>query len=742
MTQAQELLSSVFHGVQKGWFNLWTKQGQLNRTLWYDLANSNSMAEAAEAARQYDAQGYEVYFSTCSSKMQKGAAERTKQEDVAHCACYFMDIDTAADPQKVNSMKVLPADPMTAYQMLSLSELPPHLCVKSGHGLHAYWLLDSPVQIDSPSALDELRHSMSNFAKAVTAAMGWQGIDTHASEPARVLRIPGTHNHKGGEMLPVELFPAINRPRYSLKELQSFTAQHSPTISKQPPMNVTSAAPTSNGLSDAEIKKRLDVARKARNGDLFQTLYDKGDISGYANDHSAADEALCGMLCFYLNGDYDAIDKAFRSSKLYRPEKWDRDMQKGGDSYAYRTISKAINTHTGGYYKPTPQPITRDRLTIEALAEELTSENCSVRLNDITHKVEVSSDNAEVESFGDLVTTLHSAFAGKYKGCTFETLGTYLEYIAKRNSYNPVLEYLDTLKWTGQDYLRELFALMSIEDDPLSCVLVRKWLLQSYAMLHNTLKAPFGAEGVLTLRGAQRAGKTSLMRRLALDPKWFLGGASIDTRDKDTLRRACTYWIVELGEVESTMKSDVERLKAFITADIDVYRLPYGKYDLEQPRRTSLCATCNSERYLIDTTGNRRWFTVPIDKIMPYEDIQAFNAEQLWAQIVHIATTEKGETASWRLTVEEVEQLNVRNGDSTKLLKGEAEVIDILSQADKLGDACEIRHTTVSAWKDHYNILRAYSVDQISKALTAQGRTSEKKRINGIQQRWIDLPFL
>lgn len=49
-------------------------------------------------------------------------------------------------------------------------------------------------------------------------------------------------------------------------------------------------------------------------------------------------------------------------------------------------------------------------------------------------------------------------------------------------------------------------------------------------------------------------------------------GQHLDSRDKDTYRRAVSAWIVEFGEIETTFRSDLERLKAFITAEIDEYR--------------------------------------------------------------------------------------------------------------------------------------------------------------------------
>ena len=60
-----------------------------------------------------------------------------------------------------------------------------------------------------------------------------------------------------------------------------------------------------------------------------------GDMSDYADDHSRADLALCGILARRLHNDVFKIDDEFRNSGLYR-DKWERS------DYRSATILKAI----------------------------------------------------------------------------------------------------------------------------------------------------------------------------------------------------------------------------------------------------------------------------------------------------------------------------------------------------------------------------------------------------------------
>lgn len=411
--------------------------------------------------------------------------------------------------------------------------------------------------------------------------------------------------------------------------------------------------------------------------------------------------------------------------------------------FAALDLPADVNVCLSSPVLPPPQPVKlvqekqppKERLTWELLMGEMALRGWSVKFNLLSQEIEIdarSETSKRLLSMDDLVTVLHSDLAGRYKGCTLDNIHAYATYIAREDSYNPVLDFLNSQEWDGEDRLPILFELMGIEEDELSKTLVTKWLLQAVALLHNDEAAPYGADGVLVLNGGQGLGKTSLFRRLALRPYWFREGATIKDNDKDTTRRCVTAWITELGEVESTLKSDISALKAFITSDMDVYRPPYARSDRKVARRTSMCATCNSDRYLIDPTGNRRWWSVPISSNMDYEKIQALDAEQLWAQIYAIvsALDQKGRAACYRLTRSEQDQLAIRNGEFEKPLKGELECRDILEQARE--QDLIFTYMTITEWRaENIDALRQYSANQIGEALRHMGIEMKRKRING-----------
>ena len=520
-------------------------------------------------------------------------------------------------------------------------------------------------------------------------------------------------------------------------------------FSKNTPDNVK------NHLDKYNFSDILEKARYARNSGKFSALYDRGDISAYNNDDSAADQALCNMLAFWFQGDFGEIDHYFRQSALYR-EKWERI------DYRTTTIIKAINSCDKFYtppgrpkkekykkeYTETEQDILNrsvknfgiydeEKITIAGVAYHLESNDIHTKYNETTRKINVTglddNDNYAVES---LPVRIYNELNLQYKKCSVSIVQDYLRYITLKNAYNPVLELIESSAWDGKDRFADLLKIMRVaDDDILSHTLIYKWLWQNLSMLRNN-HGEFGADGLLVLKGGQAAGKTTFARKMALKEEFFGESIILDVRDKDSVITAVSCWIGELGEIESTFKSDINALKGFITRAVDRFRVPYGRVDEAYPRRTSFIGTCNSDEYLIDETGNRRYWTVPIDERMDLDALKDFDALQLYLQIDEKA---KHDIQGFRLTYEEITQLSERNNRHEKPIKAEMEIRDILFKAER--DNLLFEYMTITEFKELYPVLRNYAANQISKSLKRIGNidtTLTKK--DGTAQRLANLP--
>ena len=279
--------------------------------------------------------------------------------------------------------------------------------------------------------------------------------------------------------------------------------------------------------------------------------------------------------------------------------------------------------------KPLPGTIANVRHLLEGYG-------VTVRYNVIQKKLVIrvpgytgAPDNA------DNVAIAHIASLANLNRLASGQLLSFIDAIGDRFQLNPVADWIQSRAWDGEDRLQAFYDTLTQREDypaPLKEVLLHRWLISAVAA---ALK-PFGFRnrGVLTLQGPQSIGKTEWVRALVPDPVLreavVLLDHHLDAGNKDSIITAVGHWIVEIGELDSSFKKDIARLKGFLTGDRDKVRRPYGRTDSEYQRRTVFCATVNDQAFLVDTTGNSRWWTIPVSTI---DYTHGIDMQQLFAQV-------------------------------------------------------------------------------------------------------------
>lgn len=274
--------------------------------------------------------------------------------------------------------------------------------------------------------------------------------------------------------------------------------------------------------------------------------------------------------------------------------------------------------------------------TIPNAQHLLRSYGITVRYNVISKKLLIvvpgysgTPDNAANVS----MTLLYSLAA--LNGMSAGQLPSYVSTIGDRNQFNPIAEWITSKPWDGVDRLQAMCdTLVHREDFPtqLKRTLLHRWLISAVAAALKPIG--FKARGVLTLQGPQLLGKTTWISSLVPDPILREGTVKLDHHldagNKDSLITAVSHWIVEIGELDSSFKKDVARLKGFLTGERDKVRRPYARADSEYPRRTVFAATVNESNFLVDATGNSRFWTIPVTKVI-YD--HGIDMQQLFAQM-------------------------------------------------------------------------------------------------------------
>ena len=238
----------------------------------------------------------------------------------------------------------------------------------------------------------------------------------------------------------------------------------------------------------------------------------------------------------------------------------------------------------------------------------------------------------------------------------------YVNWMASKNIINPVQDYIKSKKWDGQSRISQLCSFLEVEEEFPPClrdILVRRWLVSGVAAAFAGVG--FRARGTLVLQGAQGIGKTTFFKNITGDDNWFAEGVALDPSDKDSVKRCISNWIIELGELEATFKkADLARLKSFLTSSRDEIRLPWAKKISPYQRRCIFCATVNDYQFLIDRTGNSRWWVIPLKTL--HRIPKDFDIQQLWAEVYQdYYLSSDLDRRQWWLTSEEDQLLEAQN---------------------------------------------------------------------------------
>ncbi|WP_330948960.1 virulence-associated E family protein [Virgibacillus sp. MG-45] len=207
-----------------------------------------------------------------------------------------------------------------------------------------------------------------------------------------------------------------------------------------------------------------------------------------------------------------------------------------------------------------------------------------------------------------------------------------LNQCAARNSYNPVMQYLNSLQWDGVKRLDTLFIdYLGAADTPYTRAVTRKSFTAAVA---RAMEPGIKHDTMPVLTGAQGLGKTTLIQKLG--KYWFTN--SIESFEgKEAAELLQGVWIVEIGEMSAYNKSDVQTIKGFLSRTEDQYRAAYARKTEKHPRRCVFFGTSNRSDYLRDTTGGRRFLPVDVGVQEPSKSVFIhLDAEinQLWAEAV------------------------------------------------------------------------------------------------------------
>ena len=206
-----------------------------------------------------------------------------------------------------------------------------------------------------------------------------------------------------------------------------------------------------------------------------------------------------------------------------------------------------------------------------------------------------------------------------------------LDIHASTHAFNDVQDYIDGLVWDGVPRLDTVFIdYLGAEDNEYNRAVCRKSFTAAIA---RAMEPGCKYDNMLILCGRQGLGKSTLLDKMSRG--WF--NDSIRTFEgKEASELLQGVWLVEVAELDAFRRTDVARIKQFLSLRADRYRAAYGRNVKELPRCCAFFGTCNQMDFLQDMTGNRRFWPVDVGVQPTTKDVwhnlpnEVIN--QLWAE--------------------------------------------------------------------------------------------------------------
>lgn len=220
---------------------------------------------------------------------------------------------------------------------------------------------------------------------------------------------------------------------------------------------------------------------------------------------------------------------------------------------------------------------------------------------------------------------------------THAKIDTALSHVFDNNRYNPVVEYLHSLKWDGKERIGKLFIdLLDVDDTLLNYQLTKKWFI---AAVKRVFEPGCKFDNILVLQGSQGIGKSSICEIIS---KSFFNTISLsEIGNKDLIDKLNKTWIAIIDELDTFNKKEMSTIKTFLSLNSDSTRLSYARNTQTFNRHCVFIGSTNDETFLRDSTSSveRRFWVLRCNKTTMDGKIRKTLTEdfvnQLWAEAVH-----------------------------------------------------------------------------------------------------------
>ena len=199
--------------------------------------------------------------------------------------------------------------------------------------------------------------------------------------------------------------------------------------------------------------------------------------------------------------------------------------------------------------------------------------------------------------------------------------------------FNPIHSYFHGLPpWDGVDHIQNLASHLQSEHQEQLSWHFRKWLVRCVRC--GLEPHYYNKQAFIIVHNAQNSGKTTFCRYLC-PPALGNYIAENISDDKDSRIALVKNFLINLDELSSLARHEINSLKALFSKDCINERLPYDRKNSIIPRIANFMGSTNMGEFLTDETGSVRWLCFEITGI-DWSYRSKIDINLVWAQAYHL----------------------------------------------------------------------------------------------------------
>ncbi len=289
--------------------------------------------------------------------------------------------------------------------------------------------------------------------------------------------------------------------------------------------------------------------------------------------------------------------------------------------------------------------------------ENFINKNFEIRYNEVSNQFEskrVDEDMWVIMNENIILREMRHNFFNYSAGSLIELLKS--DFIPR---INPIKSYFKNLPpWDGEDHISKLAQYILLADKSAHETdrfyrMFKKMFVRSIAC---SFEFAFNKQAFILVHEIQNSGKTTFIRWLCPNILKDYYAENIST-DKDSLIALTENFIINLDELSTLSKFEINALKSVMSKDKIKVRIPYERRPAILQRRCNFIGSTNRQEFLNDETGNVRWVCFLIERI-DWNYSKDLNIDNVWAQAYHLFDKSQ---YNYQLTPDEIRENETAN---------------------------------------------------------------------------------